>query len=145
MKKLVMQLILIVLVTVACGSGGRAGQAETAEGLKVGEKTYTQADLAALPAAQATFKDVVYTGIPVTALMEDAGYATSDLKAVKAVAADGYTVNYDLSQIEKPNVIVSYAQADGPLTEEDGQFRMVLPDEEGKMNVRMLVELQAVQ
>ncbi|MCA9978036.1 MAG: molybdopterin-dependent oxidoreductase, partial [Anaerolineales bacterium] len=68
-----------------------------------------------------------------------------DLKAVKAVAADGYTVNYDLSQIEKPDVLVAYAQADGPLTEEDGAFRMVLPEEEGKLNVRMLVEIQVVQ
>jgi hypothetical protein len=62
------------------------------------------------------------------------------------VASDGFTVNYDPSQILKDNVLVAYALADGSgLPADDGSFRMVLPDEEGKLNVRMLVELQIIQ
>jgi hypothetical protein len=46
----------------------------------------------------------------------------------------------------KDNVLVAYALADGsPLTADDGSFRMVLPDEEGKLNVRMLAALQIIQ
>ncbi len=68
------------------------------------------------------------------------------VKAFKAVAADGYAVNYDPAQFLKENVLVAYALADGsPMSAEDGDFRMVLPDEEGKLNVRMLTELQIIQ
>jgi hypothetical protein len=42
-------------------------------------------------------------------------------------------------------VIVAYARADGDLSAEDGSFRMVLPGAEGKLNVRMLVELQGIK
>jgi hypothetical protein len=46
----------------------------------------------------------------------------------------------------KDNVIVAYALADGsPMSADEGNFRMVLPDEEGKLNPRMLVELQIIQ
>jgi len=38
------------------------------------------------------------------------------------------------------------ALADGsPLSADDGDLRLVLPDEEGKLNLRMLAELQVVQ
>ena len=64
----------------------------------------------------------------------------------KAVAVDGYSVNYDPAQVLKDNVLVAYAQVDGnPLSADDGNFRMVLPDEEGKLNVRMLTELHIIQ
>jgi hypothetical protein len=43
------------------------------------------------------------------------------------------------------DVIVAYARADSDLAEEDGAFRMVLPGAEGKLNVRMLAELQIVK
>jgi len=142
MKKIILLLTVLAVWVVGCASG----EVKTAvtDRLVVGEKTYSTADLAALPASEAVFKDVVYKGVTITALLADAGYTLTDLHAIKAVAGDGYTVNYDLSQIEKADVIVAYAQADGPLTAEDGAFRMVLPEEEGKLNVRMLSELQAV-
>lgn len=143
MKKIIVVLMVLAVLLMGCASG----EAETAVtgGLVVGEKTYSMADLAALPVTEAVFKDVTYKGVTVTALLEDAGHSLTDLRAVKAVASDGYTVNYDWVQIEKADVIVAYAQADGPLTPDDGAFRMVLPEEEGKLNVRMLAELQAVQ
>ncbi|MFO7681785.1 MAG: molybdopterin-dependent oxidoreductase [Chloroflexota bacterium] len=140
MKKFVVIFLMLSLLLVACTSG----EAETGEasGLIVGVKTYSAADLRALPVSEATFKDKVYKGVAVTTLLEDAGYSLDQLQALKAVAADGYSVNYDLPLIQKADVIVAYAQVDGPLTAEDGQFRMVLPEEEGKLNVRMLAELQ---
>jgi len=150
MKKLVVLSLILVVMLVGCASGGEtAVTADTPLPLLIvsdgqTQKTYTAADLQALPQAEASFKGISYAGVPVTALLENSGFAVSDLKAVKAVAADGYNVNYDLAQIQKADVIVAYAQADGPLAEEDGTFRMVMPEEEGKLNVRMLVEIQAV-
>lgn len=147
MKKLVVFCLLLLLCVAGCAAEAEVEVTDTpiltvSDGQT--EKVYTAAALQDLPQAEASFKGVAYTGVPLTVLLADSGIIVSDLAAVKAVAADGYSVNYDLSQIQKNDVIVAYAQADGPLVEEDGSFRMVLPAEEGKMNVRMLVEIQAV-
>lgn len=148
MKKLVVLSLVLIVLLVSCAAGGETAVSTDTPVLTVGDgqtqKTYTAADLEELAPAEASFKDVTYTGVLLTTLLEDSGFPVSSLKAVKAVASDGYSVNYDLAQIQKDDVIVAYAQADGPLAEEDGAFRMVLPEEEGKLNVRMLVEIQAV-
>jgi hypothetical protein len=142
MKKFIGVFLMLSLLLVACASG--EAEMDEASDLIVGEKTYSVADLQALPVSEATFKGVAYKGVAATTLLEDAGYSLDQLQAVKAVAADGYSVNYDLAQIQKADVIVAYAQVDGPLTAEDGQFRMVLPEEEGNLNVRLLTEIQGV-
>jgi hypothetical protein len=108
-------------------------------------KSYTRADLEALASSQATFKGVVYKGVTLAVLLQDAGIDRAKVKAVKAEAGDGFTVNYDPSQVLVDGVILAYARADGDLAAEDGPFRMVLPDAEGKLNPRQLVKLQIVQ
>jgi hypothetical protein len=108
-------------------------------------KAFTRADLEALTVTQAAFKDVTYKGVAVSALVQAAGFDPAQVKAIKAVAVDGFTVNYDPSQVLVDGVIVAYARADGDLAEEDGAFRMVLPGAEGKLNVRMLAELQVIK
>ncbi|MCB8946779.1 MAG: molybdopterin-dependent oxidoreductase [Ardenticatenaceae bacterium] len=148
MKKIIVFTLLVMVFLVGCASGEETAVSPETPLLTVGDgqtqNTYTAADLESLAEVEASFNGVAYLGVPLTALLEDAGFAVGNLQAVKAVAADGYSVNYDLAQIQKEDVIVAYAQADGPLTEDDGTFRMVLPDEEGRANVRMLVEIQAV-
>ena len=143
-------LVLFVALLTACSpSAPQNSPSETVPTLLVTggdtSKTYTRADLEALPASQAVFKDVTYKGVTVSALLQDAGFDLDQVKAVKAVASDGYTVNYDPSQVLVDEVIVAYARADGDLAAEDGSFRMGLPGAEGKLNVRMLVELQGIK
>ncbi len=77
-------------------------------------------------------------------LLQDAGFDPAKLSAVKAVASDGFTANYDVSQFNADTTLVAYARADGPLTSDEGTFRMVLPDQGGKLNPRMLVEIDAI-
>lgn len=146
-------LILSLLWITACISTNKPvaqnGASLAAPGLVVAgadiSKTYSRADLEALTATQSTFKDVTYKGVTVSVLLENAGFDLVTIKAVKAVASDGYTVNYDASQVLAKDVIVAYATANGELAEEDGAFRMVLPSAEGKLNVRMLAELQVIK
>lgn len=154
MKRIViLVLVMSVAVLSACASAStpeaQNSSAETVPSLLIsgGEtsKTYTRADLEALPVTQATFKDVAYVGVTVSALLQDAGFDPAQVKAVKAVASDGYTMNYDPSQLLGDDIILAYARADGDLTEEDGAFRLVLPGAEGKLNARMLVELQIIK
>ena len=78
-------------------------------------------------------------------LLTDAGFDPQALKAVKAVAVDGFTVNYGPELFLLDDTLLGYGSTDGPLTAEDGTFRMVLPEQEGKLNIRMLVKVQVVQ
>ena len=94
---------------------------------------------------QAAFREVTYSGVPLSLLLADAGFDPSTLKAVKATAADGFSVNYDPELVNRPDTLVAYGRVDGPLGEDEGTFRMVLPDQEGKLNPRDLVELTVIR
>ncbi|MBN2472921.1 MAG: molybdopterin-dependent oxidoreductase [Anaerolineae bacterium] len=109
------------------------------------EKAYTREALEALPQTPATFLDVEYVGVAIGDLLADAGVDPEGMRALKAIAIDGYTVNYEPALFLREDVILAYAQADGPLTADDGNFRMVLPGEEGNMNARMVMTLEAVR
>ena len=150
MKKIVLALI-VVIALVACAPAVEQGVETPAEAVLLvtageNQQAFSVEDLQALPSAEASFKDVAYKGVTLSALLEAVSVDPGAIKAVKGVASDGYSVNYDPSQVLKDNVLVAYALADGsPLGADDGNFRMVLPDEEGKLNLRMLTELQIIQ
>jgi hypothetical protein len=145
--------VLFAVLLSACASSSSPAESSSSSGADVallvtsGEqgKSYTRTDLEALGATEATFNDVTFKGVTVTALVQAAGMDPAQVKAIKAVAADGYSVNYDPSQIFSDDIIVAYARLDGDLTEDDGAFRMVLPGAEGKLNLRMLAEIQIIQ
>jgi hypothetical protein len=145
MKRFFLFVIVLALALTAC-----APKATEPAGavLKVGDgtvsKTYTVDDLKALGETQAAFKGVTYVGVKLTVLLQDAGIDPTNLTAVKAIASDGFSANYDASLYAAEDTIVAYGTVDGALTEDDGTFRMVLPAAEGKMNVRQLVEIVAI-
>jgi hypothetical protein len=146
--KTILILALFAWILAGCASPAQQAAPATGDSLLVSggdaPKSYTRADLETLPAAQATFNDVTYLGVSVADLLKDAGFDPQAVRALKAVASDGYAVNYDPSQFLGADVIVAYARPDGDLAEEDGAFRMVLPNAEGKLNLRMLAELQVI-
>jgi len=139
-------LLLTVFVLAACGGGVAPGDETESLVVTYGtvSKSYTADDLANLPATEASFQDVGYKGVVLGALLRDAGIDPQALKAVKAIAADGYSVNYDPALFQRDDVLVAYARTDGPLAADDGMVRMVIPDAEGKLNVRMLSQIEAV-
>jgi hypothetical protein len=151
MKKIILTLAVTMLLLAACAPAagqGAGAPVEAALLVKIGDtqKSFSAEDLGALPASEGSFKGVAYKGVTVSALLNALSVDPGSVKALKAVASDGFAVNYDPAQVLKDTVIVAYALADGsPMTAEDGSFRMVLPDEEGKLNPRMLVELQIIQ
>lgn len=152
--RLMLVLAAVLLVLTACGGEATPEAAAPADAdgaailtVKDGdtEQTYTREALEALPQTPASFLDVDYVGVKITDLLEDAGVDTEGMRALKATASDRYTMNYEPALFMREDVILAYAQADGPLTADDGDFRMVLPGEEGNMNVRMVVTLEAVR
>lgn len=151
MKHSLLILIAVAVLALSLAACGSPEQAATADGSVLVvtdgnvEKRYTVEDLKALSAAEATFREVTYIGVPLTVLLTDAGFDPHASKAVKAVAVDGFTVNYGPELFLLGNTLVAYGSIDGALTAEDGTFRMVLPDQEGKLNTRMLAKLQVVQ
>jgi len=141
MKRFLLVTLLIALALTACAP--KAGES-AASVLKVADKTYTADNLKALGESQANFKGVAYVGVPLTVLLKDAGIDPTTVSIVKAMASDGFTANYESVLFSREDTLVAYATANGPLGEEDGSFRMVLPDQEGKMNPRDLVEIIAI-
>ena len=145
MKRFLLFVLVGILALSACAP---KAQEPAAAVLKVSdgtiEKNYTAEDLKALGETQAAFKDVTYVGVTLTTLLQDAGIDPTALTAVKAVAVDGFTANYDASLYAREDTIVAYARVDGSLGDDEGPFRMVLPDQEGKMNPRQLVEIVAI-
>jgi DMSO/TMAO reductase YedYZ molybdopterin-dependent catalytic subunit len=140
--------ILVALLLAAC-----AGPAATAGGVDTStltvtdgstEVTYTADDLQALETSQADFMEVQYEGVPLATLLRDAGFDPQSLTAVKATALDGFSANYDPDQVNASDTLVSYARVDGPLAEDEGPFRMVLPNAEGKMNPRQVIEIRVI-
>jgi DMSO/TMAO reductase YedYZ molybdopterin-dependent catalytic subunit len=145
MKRILITLFVLTFFVSACAPKAPAPVGDTLL-VKFGDtqKSYTLADLQALGDVQATFQDVTYVGIPITTLLTDAGADPASLSAVKVVAVDGYTVNYDSSLFMLPNTLLAYSRVDGPLADDEVPFRMVLPDQEGKLNARQLVEIDAL-
>ena len=145
MKRFLIVTFVLALALTACAS---QTQDSAAPVLKVSdgnvEKTYTVDDLKALGESQADFKGVTYVGEQFTVLLADAGIDSTALTAVKAVASDGFTTNYESALYSREDTLVAYATVDGLLGEEDGNFRMVLPDQEGNLNPRQLVEIIAI-
>ncbi|MDZ7844422.1 MAG: hypothetical protein U5K99_06445 [Anaerolineales bacterium] len=106
------------------------------------EVIYTVEEMQTLGAARSEFEGETYVGVPLIALLQESGYASGEISTVTAVAADGYSVTYTPEIFQQEDVLVAYAREEGPLDGDQGTFRMVLPGEEGKLNVRLLAELQ---
>jgi ABC-type Fe3+-hydroxamate transport system substrate-binding protein len=145
MKPTRLLFILIAVLLAACSSAASDGDVTKVvitDGTS--EKAFSLSDLEKMPVTESIFNEVTYVGVTLSTLLEEAGFSPADLSAVKASASDGYSVNYDPPLFTREDVIVAYATVDGDLTEDDGIFRMVLPGEEGKLNLRFLVELKVI-
>lgn len=148
MRKISLGLLLFSLLLTACTKDSSSSSQSADAPLRIldgtNEETYSVADLETFPMTESIFNEVTYKGVALAELIKAAGFELQDIRAVKASASDGYSVNYDSTHFHREDVIVAYATVDGPLSEDDGTFRMVLPGEEGKLNIRFLVELRMV-
>lgn len=104
-------------------------------------KEYTTADLQELGQVQVEKDGNAYLGIPLGALLENSGYAPDQVISVQALSSDGFVATYDPVLIQKSDTILAYTLQDGPMGAEDGSFRMVIADQAGKLNPRMVIQL----
>jgi hypothetical protein len=140
--RVVLALVAVLLVSVACGGqeaemgGGEA--ALSISGNVSSEKSWTMNDLESMDTMDVDYTDkdgetTTYTGVPLSAILEDAGVG-SDATTVTFVASDDYSAETELSEIEGcANCIVGF---------DDGSLRMVMPDFSGKLQVKNVIEIQ---
>lgn len=150
MKRVTLVIILIGLLIAACSGAGNApvkSSGNSALLVTAGDKQvqFTLEDLQSMEDVQASFLDVDYRGVLLSTVLKAAGVDPLTVKAVKAIALDGFSANYDPTLVNKEDTLVAFARLDGPLADDEGPLRMVLPGQEGKLNVRQLVEIQVIQ
>lgn len=154
MKQILFFLMLAALALTACAPQAEPSPSPAADfssgpvlTVSIGEQetAYTPTDLEALGAVEVQEGDIVFVGVLLKTLLADAGIDPSTLLAVKAVALDGFSSNFDPSLFLADTTLVAYKRADGPLTDEESPFRIVAPGQGGKMNPRMLSSLIAIQ
>jgi hypothetical protein len=143
MKNIYLFVLVLILLLAACDNTSTPSHSGTLT-LTDGDiqHPYTLVTLQSISQTESSFDDVSYIGVSITALLEHAGIAVDDLASVRAIASDGFSADYDADLFLRDDVILAYGLADGEMTADDGTFRMVLPGEEGFLNVRQVIEIK---
>jgi len=149
MKRASLFIVIFALLIAACaGSGSYLGSTHGNAALLItGGETqtrYTVEDLQSMETAQASFLDVAYQGVQLATILQEAGFDPQAVKAIKVIAADGFSANYDPELVNKADTLLAFARVEGNLAEDEGPLRMVLPEQDGKLNVRQVVEIQVM-
>ncbi|RZK50541.1 MAG: molybdopterin-binding protein [Hymenobacter sp.] len=165
LKSLLFGLLLATTATeAACAQAAPAAAAATIriEGLVATPRTFTAAELAALPHREQTTTDKegkkhVYRGVALRDVLHLAGAPEGKAihgpvlaEAVLATAADGYQAVFALPEIDadfSPQTILLADQRDGqPLPAHDGPYQLVVPLEKKPARwVRQLTSLKVVK
>jgi hypothetical protein len=140
---LILLTVLLTASLIACGGQDpfAAEATLTVRGDDV-DRTYSTSDLRTFPLAQATVDGISYVGVPLTMLLEDAGFSLHQIELVMAVAADEFSATYESELFLRQDTIVAYERVDGDLAREEQPFRMALSGQPGRLNVRMLSRIE---
>jgi DMSO/TMAO reductase YedYZ molybdopterin-dependent catalytic subunit len=128
---------LALLLVCAC-SGGDAGAGRVEVQVAGVARTWTQAELAAMPASTVEYHGKQYTGVPLAALVPAIGLPMD--APLTATAADGYTQTLAPEVLGRADALLAYAVDGEPLPAEDGPLRLVVPGAKG-LSVKQLVRL----
>ena len=148
--KIIVITLIVMITLVGCGASETQEMTSLLEPVLTiingdNQQTYTVKDLQTLTSTVSSFEGIDYKGVSVRYLLEEAGVNLNEISAIKAVATDGYSVNYEPAQLLPDDVLVAYSLADGSsMDSNEGRFRMILPDKEGNQNLRLLYKLVIV-
>lgn len=138
-------LTLFVIISLIGCNAAEPADPDASLTVLVGESevVYTRAELEALGEATVDADGNTYVGVPLADLLRDAGADPATVAEVTAVASDGFSAAYDSAMILNPDTLVAYGTSEGDLSDDEQPYRMVLPDQPGRMNVRMLARIEA--
>ncbi|MDO4545314.1 MAG: molybdopterin-dependent oxidoreductase [Bacillota bacterium] len=158
-KRLLYGILLLVLCLVLAGCGATVkadisayeDEAITVTGLTDEDFTLTAGELAQLDCVgeKVTTKSskgeitVEAVGPTLETFLKSYGIKQSEISSVTVIASDGYTKTFEASFfITHEDVILSLANGDEPLAEEEQPVRMVIPGATADQWVKGVVELQ---
>jgi hypothetical protein len=146
MKNLFLFVLVLILLLSACDNTSTPSDSGTLT-LTDGDskQPYSLATLQTITQTESSFDDISYIGVSISALLEHAGIAADELTSVRAIASDGFAADYDAALFLRDDVILAFGLVDGEMTADDGTFRMVLPGEEGFLNVRQVIEIEVLR
>jgi DMSO/TMAO reductase YedYZ molybdopterin-dependent catalytic subunit len=141
---------------------GRQGAALFVGGEVVGERSWTMADLAALPQVEVKTvekdgKAVTFKGVSLASILQGSGTPFGEQLrgaalslAVLVKAADGYQAIFALAELDPAMTdkqVLLAEQADGqPLPPEVGPLRLIVPDEKRHARwVRRVISLEVIR
>ncbi|MCR4403907.1 MAG: molybdopterin-dependent oxidoreductase [Candidatus Acetothermia bacterium] len=105
------------------------------------EAKFTLEEIEALPSREVEFHEHIYRGTPLRTLLTQAGVDIGRLEAVKAIAADGYRLEYERRLVKRFDFILAY-EADGkPLPQGEGPLRIVFPGGRSAQMMKMVERL----
>ncbi|HEY0135012.1 MAG TPA: molybdopterin-dependent oxidoreductase [Nannocystis sp.] len=131
-------LALSLLLACACSdTGGGVGGVEVA--VAGSARTWTHAELVAMPTASVAYHGKHYTGVPLPALVS-ALEASAD-RPLTAVASDGYTQTLAFEILAHTDALLAHTVDGAPLPASEGPLRLVVPGAEG-LSVKQLVRLE---
>jgi DMSO/TMAO reductase YedYZ molybdopterin-dependent catalytic subunit len=152
MYRYALVVFLFILAVTACGAQEPAilqQEIPSGDELVVSfgelERIYTRENLEALGPVEVDNGEAVYVGVPLNALLVDAGIDPAAITQVEVTAIDGFSSTYDADIFTADTTIVAYARIDGPLAANEGNFRMVVPGQAGSMNARLVVRIEAIE
>ena len=129
---------LALLLFVGACSGGEGGGGRVEVTVAGGARTWTQAELAAMPASTVEYHGQQYTGVPLAALVPALGLGVD--APLTATAADGYAQTLAPEVLGRSDALLAYAVDGGPLPADAGPLRLVVPGAKG-LSVKQLVRL----
>lgn len=149
-RTLITLLTLILIAVLAACSAPQPADPDATLTVTIGENemAYSRADLQEMDETTVEAEGTAYVGVPLSDLLQDALASAGvgnpeELSEVTAVASDGYSAAYEPDLFLSPQTIVAYATSEGDLADDEQPFRMVLSDQPGRMNVRMLARIEA--
>lgn len=143
MKRSLLFVVLISIFIMGCNQDSAESFLVT-DGLTV-DKTFTARALRDLGEQQVEHEGVTYIGATLFDVLVNAGIDPLTVTAVEAITANSTNAEYTSQLLLSPETLVAYERADGPLAEDEGPFRMVLPGQEEELNVRQLIEIRVSQ
>ncbi len=145
-------ILVVALLAAACSPAGQATPTQPQEAAAPGviltiasgeeEQTFTLEQLQALPATEVESADGQFVGVRLGDLLAEAGFDLDAIATVRVMATDGFSSTYESNLFARQDAVLAYARQGGSLNANELPLRMVIPNEGGTMQPRMVNRIE---
>ncbi len=144
--------LIAVLLLAACGPAEQTAPTPPQESAAPGviltitggetERTFTLEQLQALPVTEIESAAGAFIGVRLGDLLTEAGFNLDGIATVRVVATDGFSSTYPPELFTREDAVLAYARQGGSLNPDEAPLRMVIPDQGGSMQPRMVNRIE---